>query len=541
MKYLRWLYTNSKGVRPAIVLNVVLGLVSIGCSLFFIDLCRSLIDAAAGGAPMSSLVLPAAAVCLLRLARIGILALSSRYENISYARLNFNIRSRLFSNLLQSQWMGKEKMHSGDALNRLFSDVDTVTKVVSQDIPSLFVTVFRLVAAILYMSFLDYRLALVIVGVSSLLLLAGKFFFRRLRKLNRDIRDTESAVQSHIQESIQNKTLLLSLEMERSAEKDLEGLQNEEYGQIMRRTNFNIWSRVAIGLTFAFGYLICFLWGVSGISAGVVTFGVMTAFLQLVAQIQHPLVNLTREVPSLIYATTSIDRLMELEDPIMEEEGDPVRIPAPSGLRIKDLVFRYADGDRDIFSGFSYDFAPGSKTAIVGVTGIGKSTLIRLMLSLLRPISGSLTLYGPGGEEAVCSALTRNNFSFVPQGNSLLNGTIRDNLLLGNPSATDEQMYEALDAAQAGFVRELPEGLLSRCGEKGSGLSEGQAQRIAIARALLRPGNILLLDEFSSSLDPETELALIKSLTGGVAKGKTMIFITHRDVVNDYCDNVLKL
>ena len=192
-----------------------------------------------------------------------------------------------------------------------------------------------------------------------------------------------------------------------------------------------------------------------------------------------------------------------------------------------------------MFDGFSYDFAPGSKTAVVGETGVGKSTLIRLMLSLLRPQSGNLALYG-GGSEVPVSPMTRANFSFVPQGNSLLGGTIRDNLLLGNPKATDKQMWDALDTAAAGFVRELPDGLMTRCGERGTGLSEGQAQRIAIARALLRPGTIMLLDEFSSSLDPETERRLINNLTSA-CEGKTMIFITHRELVTEYCDNVLRL
>ena len=485
MRYLRWLYVNSKGVRPAIALNVILGAVSVGCSLTFIYLCKRLVDAATGGATMGELTLPILAVCLFQLLRIGINALNSKFENIAYARLNFSIRRRLFSNLLLSRWQGKEKMHSGDALNRLFTDVDTVTKAVTQEIPSITVTVIRLVAAVVFMALLDYRLAGIILAVSVLLLFAGKFFFRRLRSLTRSIRDTESAVQSHIQESIQNRTLLLSMEGEGSARKDLESLQDEEYGQIMQRTNFNIWSRAAIGLTFAGGYLLCFLWGVSGISSGVITFGVMTAFLQLVGQIQHPLVNLTRELPSLIYATTSIDRLSELDDAELEEGGESIKISAPAGLLVKDLVFRYPDGDKNVLDGFSYDFKPGSKTAVVGETGIGKSTLIRLILSLLRPNSGSIAIYGADGDKAACSPQTRINFSLVPQGNSLLDGTIRDNLLLGDPDATEEQMWRALEIAAAGFVKELPDGLFTRCGEKGAGLSEGQAQRIAIAAIVL--------------------------------------------------------
>lgn len=520
-------------------LNVLLGIVSVACSLAFIYFCKLLVDAATGGTPFRELIPGAIGICALQLLRILVVAFNTRYESITNARLNFNVRQRLFTNLLQSKWTGKEKMHSGDALNRLFTDVDTVTKVVSDDIPSLVVTLIRLVAAFTFLALLDIRLAALLLVITLLLTGAGKFFFRRLRSLTKDIRDKESQVQSHIQESIQNRTLLLSLEREKAAGKDLEDLQAEEFGQIMRRSNFNIWSRAAVGLTFASGYLLCFLWGVAGLSAGTVTFGIMTAFLQLVAQVQNPLLSLTRQIPSLIYATTSIDRLEELADPELEERGTPVLVPPPAGLKVYNIRFRYPDADDYVFDGFSYDFAPGSKTAVVGETGVGKSTLIRLMLSLLRPQSGNLALYG-GGSEVPVSPMTRANFSFVPQGNSLLGGTIRDNLLLGNPKATDKQMWDALDTAAAGFVRELPDGLMTRCGERGTGLSEGQAQRIAIARALLRPGTIMLLDEFSSSLDPETERRLIKNLTSA-CEGKTMIFITHRELVTEYCDNVLRL
>ncbi len=520
-------------------LNVLLGIVSVACSLAFIYFCKLLVDAATGGTPFRELIPGAIGICALQLLRILVVAFNTRYESITNARLNFNVRQRLFTNLLQSKWTGKEKMHSGDALNRLFTDVDTVTKVVSDDIPSLVVTLIRLVAALTFLALLDIRLAALLLVITLLLTGAGKFFFRRLRSLTKDIRDKESQVQSHIQESIQNRTLLLSLEREKAAGKDLEDLQAEEFGQIMRRSNFNIWSRAAVGLTFASGYLLCFLWGVAGLSAGTVTFGIMTAFLQLVAQVQNPFLSLTRQIPSLIYATTSIDRLEELADPELEERGTPVLVPPPAGLKVYNIRFRYPDADDYVFDGFSYDFAPGSKTAVVGETGVGKSTLIRLMLSLLRPQSGNLALYG-GGSEVPVSPMTRANFSFVPQGNSLLGGTIRDNLLLGNPKATDKQMWDALDTAAAGFVRELPDGLMTRCGERGTGLSEGQAQRIAIARALLRPGTIMLLDEFSSSLDPETERRLIKNLTSA-CEGKTMIFITHRELVTEYCDNVLRL
>jgi ABC-type bacteriocin/lantibiotic exporter with double-glycine peptidase domain len=329
------------------------------------------------------------------------------------------------------------------------------------------------------------------------------------------------------------------MENEGRMEGRLDDLQDREYDQIKERTRFNIFARTMVSAAFSFGYIAAFLWGVYGISKGSITFGVMTAFLQLVGQVQRPVVNLTRQIPSFVYSTTSVDRLMELEDAPKESAGDPVKLAGAAGIRVEGVAYRYPDGKRMILKDLSYDFPPLSRTAIVGETGSGKSTLIRLMLALLKPVEGRVVLYDEA-QEVPASAATRCNLVYVPQGNTLFSGTIRENLLMGNPEATEEQMKSALETAVADFVFTLPDGLETRCGEGGSGLSEGQAQRIAIARGLLRPGSILLLDEFSSSLDPETERKLMDNLTKKAA-GKTMIFITHRERIAQLCERTCRI
>ena len=537
-KYFHWLWVHSKGARGAILANILLGMLSVGLNLFFIFVCKRLVDIATG-AVTGRLIVYTAIVLGVIVLRLLVNAFSVRLENLTSSKMGFNIRKDLYSNLLQAEWLGKERRHSGDTVNRLESDVNTVTDVICSDAPQALTTIIQLLAAVVFLCTLEWKLALLLVVMTPLFMVFSKVFFRRLREMTLDIRNTESAVQSHLQESLQHRLVIQSMENESRMEGRLDDLQDREYGQIKERTRFNIFARTMVSAAFSFGYIAAFLWGVYGISRGNITFGIMTAFLQLVGQIQRPVVNLTRQIPSFVYATASIDRLSELEDAPKAEAGEPLMLSGAAGVRMEGVSYRYPDGRRKVLKDLTFDFPPLSRTAIVGETGAGKSTLIRLMLALLKPVKGSVYLYD-SDREVEASPSTRCNLVYVPQGNTLFSGTVRDNLRMGNPAATEEQMREALETAEAEFVFTLPDGLDTRCGEGGAGLSEGQSQRIAIARGLLRPGSILLLDEFSSSLDPETEAKLMDNLTKKAA-GKTMIFITHREKIAAFCDRTCRI
>jgi len=383
------------------------------------------------------------------------------------------------------------------------------------------------------MRWFDERLAWALLLLTPLAIVFGKLIARRLRHMTLDIRQDESRIQMQVQEGMEHNAVLRSLGSEQWITDRLDSMQQRLRGNVMRRMRFTVITRLIMGCAFGLGYLLAFVWGGIGLRNGTITFGVMTSFLQLVSMIQGPILQLLNMVPEVIHATASIDRLEELSQGDAESEvhdglkrANHATCPLDSAIRFEDVSFRYAKGDREILLHFTHEFKAGSKTAIMGETGIGKTTLFRLILGFIEPTEGKVEV---GGE--LC---------FVPQGNTLMSGTIRYNLQLAKPDATEDELREVLHTACADFVFDLSDGINTELGERGSGLSEGQAQRIAIARGLLHGGDILLLDEISSSLDEPTERELYHRLFTTYPQ-KTMLFITHRKTVSELCDEVVSL
>ena len=560
---IRNLISFSRSARRWGLAYILLGIIRTLLSLTFVWVCKELVDIATGESqePLGQWTAFMIACIVLQICcRIA----SSYCEQYGRINIQNNLRARLFYSLISSRWSGRERFGTGDAVNRLEEDIRVVSELVSSHIPAVVVTFAQLAAASTFLLFISPNLLWALVGLMIAGIIASRLSFRKLRSLSTAIRTKDGEIQQHIQEHLQNRVVALTIIGIERVMATLNTLHNALRYNTIKRLNFHSLNSALLSVSFMGGYAAAFLWGVYGIKSGAVTFGMMTAFLQLVSQIQMPLSELARKIPAFIHALSSIERLAELENLDPEENAPLCRLEAPAGILFKDVTFSYPDSHSGVlFNSFSHNFLPGTMTVVAGATGIGKSTLVRLMLGLLKPQSGSILIYGSSSNLQSTSNLhdaaslhnaasqqsaanshyaskaTRCNFKYVPQGNTLLSGTILDNLLMADPKADRERIDAALHIAAADFVHSLPEGLQTICGESGSGLSEGQCQRIAIARALLQSGSVLLMDESTSSLDPATESLVLQNLR--TLSNHTIIFISHREAVMKSADSLLEL
>lgn len=541
MKYARWFIDNSRGIRLNILVRIMAGLLQTGLALCVVWLSKRLIDDVAMRGTMSEMAVQALLIAAAVVAGVSIRQLNQYLANKAFIKKVAELRLAIFSQLFNRRLFEANDIHSGDVTSRMAKDIDAVSETLAVQLPQVVVMTIQLVGAFLLMRWFDSRLAWALILITPLAIIIGKYISHRLKRITLSIREDESRIMARIQESVELNVVLRALQGERWMQDRVEELQDRQTANYIRRSRFMVFSRFALGCTFGLGYMLAFVWGAYGLRTGAITFGVMTSFLQLVGQIQQPILSLLGAFPSIIYSTASIDRLKEMEHGEEKQscDGEDITTRTWLGIRMDNVTFRYAKGDREVMSNFSHDFRPGTKTAILGTTGAGKTTLFRLILNFIQPDSGEVTFYGNGFTHAADKSM-RKNVVFVPQGNTLISGTIRNNLLMAKPDASDEELHTALHTSCADFVFDLPQGIDTVLSEHGGGLSEGQAQRIAIARGLLRPGAVFLLDEISSALDEDTERELFSRLFAA-RPSTTILLITHRKKVASLCDERLEI
>lgn len=484
-------------------------------------------------------------------------AFLSVYSTNVQERFSNSLRQSIFSKLINMEWLQVSKYHSGDLLTRLTSDIGTVSGGSISILSQIISLGVQLAAAFIALMYYDLRLAVFAFALAPVTVVFSRFYGKRIKKYHLKMQETESKYRSHIQENLQNLLVLKTFNMEEHSMDKVRELQDERLHWVTERSKTGAAANTLLSLGYWTGYFLAFGWGAIKLANKTTTFGTMTAFLQLVNQIQSPFIGLTRTLPQIIGSLASAGRLIELENLNAEEKGIEVEVPDSAGIRFKTVCFDYNDdtgndndnGNSDSENGskgmlldnISMDVFPGDIIALVGTSGEGKTTIIRLLLALLKPTEGEILCFDPKDNEYKISSATRKWFTYVPQGNTLFSGTIEESLRSGAAEASTEEIEEALRAACAmDFVEKLPDGIKTQIGEKAYGLSEGQAQRIAIARALLRKAPIIILDEATSALDISLEERIIQELRN-LKPVRTCIMITHRRTSLGICNRVYKL
>lgn len=536
---IKWLWNAWKGNRLQAVANASFGILDVVIQMAQVWAVKHAVDVATHDTD-GNVIFAVGIMLALIICHFGVIIANIWLKNILGVKAQNRMQQRLLDTLLRAKWQGKNQLHSGDVLNRLETDVKNVITFLTETLPSTVSTLLLFFCAFFYLFTMDRILAVIVVIMLPMFILLSKLYMRRMRRLNRDVRNSDSEVQSILTETVQNSLLIKTQLQESAMVQRLENTQAALRENVKERTKFSVISQLILNTGFSMTYIVAFGWSAVRLSAGTLTFGGMTAFLQLVTRVQMPARNLTRLIPQYVDVLTAVERLMQLEDNPLEEQGEQRVLDGPLGIKLENISFEYTDEEtpKHVISDLSFDFKPQSCNVIVGETGSGKTTLLRLLLALIKPTAGKITIYNEKtGEEL--SPLHRINYVYVPQGNTILSGTIRDNLLLGRSDTNDNELHKVLKTACAEFVFELPKGIDTNVSEDGIGLSEGQAQRIAIARALLRPGNIMIFDESTSAVDIDTEEQLLKNILS--SQNKTVIFVTHRMSVYKYSDNTLTL
>lgn len=538
----KWLYSYAAKYKWLIVIYIVIGLFATGLALAASLVTKNLINEVLGGK------ISAAAVALyvfLGLSGIAVSALNRRLSAKISLRVNNEIRADVFGKFISTTWEEVSAFHSGDLLNRINGDVSTVADSVIGWIPSVTVKSAQFIGAIAIICYYDAAMALLSLISIPAAALISSLLLRKMRSYGTKIREAGSELMSFFEESLQNIQTVKAFGLSQSLDGRLAQLQKIYYDTSLEYNALSVKVTSGMSVLGLFVSYLCMGWCIFRLFTGAIDIGTMVLFIQLSSYLSSSISSLISSVPTVISATVSAGRIISVLNLPREEEDESLAAreiadfgEAPE-IEFRDVSFGYKNGGK-VFSEVNLTVAPGEFAAFVGPSGGGKTTLLRLLLGLVKPQSGKATLSAKGKTTEISSA-TRRIFTYVPQEKAMFSGTVAEMLRLFSPEATDEEINAALKAACAyDFVAALPEGINTPLGERGAGFSEGQNQRLAIARAVLRKAPVLLLDEATSALDLETERRVLENITA-LCRGKTLIVMTHRESVLPLCDSVYRI
>lgn len=537
-KTLKWIFARIKRYFPLIILTSAAAaagaLTSVGIAL----VTKRVFDVATGEIKGSLL---SAGIMLFGIiaAQVILNALQSFISAYANGKLILSIRNYLFTSVCKKKYARLSEYHSGDLLNRFTSDTEVLVSSSVSIIPNVVSMATKIIAGIGTMLIMNPSLALIILIFGVSVPAVGRLINKRYKSLHKECQKTEGKTRSFLQECFENIVVIKTFVSETPFINRLGSYMDKNFRLKMKRTSISVMAHICLYSFFTLGYYAVLVWGAGGIAEGTLTYGTLMAFLQLISQLRAPLQNVSGIMPQYYSALASAERLMELESlpneraALSDTEMESIKKNFRT-IEANNLSFSY--GGEQILNNCGFSAEKGHITAITGESGSGKSTLFKIMLGLYEPQSGNITVNG----DIEVNTSIRGLFSYVPQGNMVLSGTVRDNITLCNPEISEERLEKAARAAEIyDYISSLPEGFDTVLSERGAGLSEGQVQRISIARALLADAPVLLLDEATSALDEQTEtkvLTNIKNMTG-----KTVLFITHRNTSLKVCDRIVRV
>ena len=526
---------------PALLGLVLSDMVSSACAVSIALIAKYIINAALAK-DVDAFVKYLVVLAIVFIIEIALHMLSTHLKVVLNGHLVIDYKTRVFSSIFDKDYTIINTYHSGELLNRLSSDVSVVADGISNSIPQLVSFVTRLVTAIVIMVSIDKTFVGILLLVGLICVAISLAFRKPLKTRHKAVQEALGKLRSFMQESIESMLVVKVFGIKGKINDKSAQLQKEHYKKRLRKNYITIIASTGLGVFFVAGYASALAWCSVKLYKGELSPGDLTAMLQLVNQIQTPLIMIAGIIPAYFNVFASAERLIEIEDVKDEairntEEVDLETLSDTfKDIRFENVTFKY---DRDVvLENADFTVNRGDFIAITGISGIGKSTLFKIMLGVLEPEEG--TVYIDADRQYYSDIKTRKLFSYVPQGNMLFSGTIRENIAFVRSDATDEEIMNAAHLACADeFIGELPEGLDTVIGEKGHGLSEGQVQRIAVARALLCNSDIILLDEATSALDEQTEKSLLENIRG--IQGTTCIIISHKAAALDICNREIRI
>lgn len=532
---IKWMMKQTKPFKVQISIMLFISIFSLTLSFVGTIVGKHIVDATTAGQLNIKYIIFMVGATVFSIVFSSVTKIFSDYVN---EKFSFGLKCKMFDRVQRCVWNELSQFHSGDIVTRLTGDVSTVSGGLISVVPSIIVTAIQLIASFGILFYFDRPLALFALIIGPVGTFGMIFFKKKYSYYQTKLRETESEYHAFMQENLANIGVVKTFQCEDSNSEYMQSIRKSRMDVIMRSSRLSAIMSAFMRLVFSTGYVVAFCWSAYRISAGIITYGTMTIFLTLVSQVQGSITSLGQIFPQLYGMIISAKRINEVIDIESERYSGKTDIPSEISVEISNLTFAYRK--KNVLENLNINIESNDVVGIIGSSGIGKTTLVRLLLSLVKPQKGSIKYIDENGKSELAEPSSRRFISYVPQGNTMFSGTIESNLRIAKPEATQDEMWAALRIADAeSFVKDLPDGLQTVLGEKAGGLSEGQAQRISIARAVLRDRPVLILDEATSALDEPTEAKILSEISASCKK--TCFVITHRSSMLKYCSKIIEI